>query len=365
MLIASHASAMDTVTFERDDKQQQVTGRILVEAQDGGLLVESRDGVYWAIPPREQVATQSDDRPFSPLTGDELKRRVLAELPAGFEVHETAHYLIFFDTSRAYAQWCGSLFERLYMAFTNYFSRKGFDIAEPEHRLVAVVFADRADYLRHARGELGDAAKSIVAYYSLRSNQMTLYDLTGLESAARRRGHEVTARDVNRLLSRPATMPQVATIVHEATHQIAFNCGLHRRYSDCPRWFSEGIALYFETPDLSSSRGWRGIGEVNRPRLSRFARYARTRPADSLRTLIQDDRRFLDPKQGLDAYAEAWALTYFLIRRYPRQYTEYLDRLSRKGPLLQDDAETRLKEFQEVFGPIDEVDREFMRYMGR
>ena len=365
LVLSTCAAAMDVVTFERDGKQLEVVGRVLVEAQDGGLLVEARDGTYWAIPPEEQVEHETDARPFTHLPRDELAAKLLAGLPEGFDVHETAHYLILFDTSRAYAEWCGSLFERLYMAFTNYFSRKGFDIAEPEWPLVAVVFADRKDYLRHARGELGEAAESIVAYYSLRTNQMTLYDLTGLETAARHYGQQVTSRQVNRLLSQPGTMRQVSTIVHEATHQIAFNCGLHQRYSDCPRWFSEGIAMYFETPDLRSSRGWRGIGEVNRMRLSRFRQYLRRRPPDSLKTLVRDDARFLDTKQGLDAYAETWALTYFLIRQHPREYLEYLRRLSEKKPLLEDEPEQRLATFREVFGPLEPLDREFLRYMIR
>ena len=85
----------------------------------------ARDGTIWAIPPDEQVAHTSDDRPFEPYSRDELSKRVLAELPQGFRVHRTTHYLIFYDTSPAYAQWCGSLFERLYMAFTNYWTPQG------------------------------------------------------------------------------------------------------------------------------------------------------------------------------------------------------------------------------------------------
>ena len=57
-------------------------------------------------------------------------------------------------------------------------------------------------------------------------------------------------------MAQPEALRTVSTIVHEATHQIAFNCGLHTRLSDCPRWFSEGIAMYFETPDLRSAKGW-------------------------------------------------------------------------------------------------------------
>ncbi|MFN9752880.1 MAG: DUF1570 domain-containing protein [Planctomycetota bacterium] len=29
-------------------------------------------------------------------------------------------------------------------------------------------------------------------------------------------------------------------MVHEATHQIAFNTGIHSRFAPMPRWFTEG-----------------------------------------------------------------------------------------------------------------------------
>ena len=73
----------------------------------------------------------------------------------------------------------------------------------------------------------------------------------------------------------------MATIIHEATHQLAFNCGMQNRYADIPLWLSEGIAIYFETPDLRNKRGWRSIGSVNRVRLAEFRRYLRSRPSDS------------------------------------------------------------------------------------
>ena len=359
------ASGLDHVTLRRDGKQIDVEGRLLTTAQDGGLLLLGRDGVLWAIPPEEKIKHAGDDAPFEVLSADEISKRLLAELPEGFRVHPTAHYLIFHDTSRAYAKWCGSLFERLYMTFTNYWSRKGFDLTEPEFPLVAIVFGDKASFLRFSQSELGDAGKSIVGYYSLRTNRMTMYDLTGLEELQRFRDSRGTIKRINQILARPEAEQQVATIIHEATHQIAFNCGLHTRYSDCPVWFSEGIALYCETPDLSSSRGWRGIGAVNRSRLLQFGQFAPKRPDDSLRTLIADDKRFRDPKRALDAYAETWALSYYLIRQRPKQYVAYLKTLSAKEPLLHDAPEARLKEFTQAFGDLETLEREFLRYMLR
>jgi len=363
---ADTTHGLDYVTLQRDGRRQQVEGRVLVEAQDGGLLVLARDGVLWAVPPEEQLEHRRDEKPFAPLSEKELAGRLAAELPPGFRVHSTAHYLIFYNTSPAYAQWCGSLFERLYMAFTNYFERRGFDIQEPEFPLVAVVFAGRAAYTEHSQPVLGEAAGSIIGYFNLRTNRMTMYDLTGVDVASRRAGGTDSVLKINRLiLAQPEAVRQVSTIVHEATHQIAFSCGMHQRYSDTPVWLSEGIAMYFETPDLSSSRGWRGIGEVNRARLVQFRDYLRRRPAGSLKTLIAADARFRDTQKGLDAYAEAWALSYYLIRQRPEQYVAYLKTMADKPPLVDDGPETRIAEFRAAFGDLRRVDAEMTRYMMR
>jgi hypothetical protein len=365
VLAAPRAWAIDYISFKRDGKEQEIEGRLLVEAQDGGLLLLGRDGVLWAVPPEEKIKLTRNDAPFKPLTREELAKQILAQLPPHFDVLKTAHYLIFYDTSKAYASWCGSLFERLYLAFTNFWSRKGFTLKEPEFPLVAIVFADRAAYLKFSKPELGDAGEAIVGYYSLTSNRMTMFDLSGVENGGGPRGRGSTMAQINQILAQPQALQTVATIIHEATHQIAFNCGLHTRLSDCPLWFSEGIALYFETPDLRSAKGWSGIGSINYSRLDRFQENLRRRPADSLESLISTDKRFRDTKTGLDAYAEAWALTYFLLRQKPKEYIAYLKLLSQKKPLLTDAPEKRIEEFEKIFDDRRKLDEEFVRYMGR
>jgi hypothetical protein len=363
LALAAPAWAMDQVTFRRGNRTIEVTGRPLTEVKEG-LLLLARDGVIWAIRPEEQIERTDDGRAFQPYSRDEIAQQLLKELPQGFRVHRTAHYLIFYDTSPAYAQWCGALFEQLYTAFTTFWTRKGFELRQPEFPLVAIVFADKSSYLKFTRPDLGDRGESIVGYYGLTTNRMTMYDLTGVGGQGRGRGR--TAAQINQVLAQSEAASTVATIIHEATHQLAFNCGLHARLSDCPVWFSEGVAEYFETPDLRSAKGWKGIGrDVNAPRLEQFQQYLRSRRANSLETLLRDDARFLDPKQSLDAYAEAWALTYFLIRQHPKQYVAYVTTLSKKKPHVQDDAQTRIDEFRRAFGQLDSVDAEFLRYMGR
>ena len=63
---AVEALALDHVEFRRDGQLLEVAGRVVVTAQDGGLLLLDRDGVLWAIPPEEQVKHTSDDSRSSP-----------------------------------------------------------------------------------------------------------------------------------------------------------------------------------------------------------------------------------------------------------------------------------------------------------
>ncbi len=318
--LASPAWALEYVTLRHDGSEETVTGQVLVTAADGGLLLLAADGTLWAVEPDDLVGRKTDDVPFEPLSPDALGRKLLAELPQGFDVYTTHHYLICYNTSREYAAWCGALFERLYKGFTNYWVRKGLKLHEPEFPLVAVVFNSRDSYAAYAQAELGDAAGSIIGYYSLRTNRITMYDLTGVESLRAAGDRRSSAAQINLMLSRPEAEQSVATIIHEATHQIAFNSGLQTRFADIPLWVSEGLAVFFETPDLQSAHGWRTIGAVNTPRLAQFRRYLPTRPVTSLKSLIVDDKRIRDTRTALDAYAEAWALNYYLLRHHPRQY---------------------------------------------
>ncbi len=354
--------ALEHVTLRKDGVEQVVSGQLEVEAADGGLLLLARDGVLWTIEPDAIITRRHDDEPFRPMSRDEIAKRMLSELPPGFDVYTTQRYVICYNTSREYAAWCGALFERLYKGFTNFWTHRGFKLHEPQFPLVACVFDTKADYAKFAAGELGEAASAVVGYYSLRTNRITTYDLTGTESWRSPGDRRGSSAQINAMLARPEAEKVVATLIHEATHQIAFNSGLQTRYADIPLWVSEGLALYFETPDLKSSKGWRTIGAVNTMRLDRFREYLGQRPSGSLKSLVVDDKRIRDTRVALDAYAEAWALNYFLLRQHPMQYLAYLQMLSAKKALIWDDPDTRLREFQEAFGEnLGQLDADFVR----
>ncbi len=365
----SKENVAETITFLRKGQKQTVRGRTVVEAADGGILFEGVDGVLWSIEHNELQGREKLESPFKPLTPAELSVQMLGELPAGFRSYTTPHYVVCYNTSRAYAQWTSSLLERLYKAFTNYWQHQGLNLHEPEFPLGVVVFADRQSYDQASREDLPGGTGSIVGFYSLRSNRINMFDLTGSEAVSKQNGPAATRRgsmrEINQMLSQPAATPLVATVVHEATHQITFNCGMQTRFADIPLWLCEGMAVYFEAPDLASRVGWQGIGRVNYPRLERFHDNLSSWHEGSLEEMLRDSKRFRDPKTAVDAYADAWALNYYLIKYEPKAYTAYLKELAEKPALIEDDPKTRLNEFHKHFGDPHKLEQDFLKQMSR
>jgi len=335
-----------------------VSGRIVIEAADGSLLLDD-EGRYelfeaGAVSARKPAAASP------PATPREFGERVLASLPAGFELLVTGHYVVCFNTSRDYAAWCAALYERLHDGFTNFWTKAGLQLTPSPGPLVVVIFADRRDYETHAAADLGPAANRVVGYYNLLSNRVVTFDLTGSDQLAPR-GRRPGRVGIE-ILANPAASAMVATIVHEATHQLAFNAGLHQRLAAVPLWVSEGIATYFETPSLESARGWRAIGTVNRQRLDHFL--ATYRPG-LVEAILTDDELFRRPETALDAYAAAWAVTHHLLQTRKREFVDYQRLLGTKRPLIEEAAETRLREFRAAFGEPADVERAVYKAAGR
>jgi hypothetical protein len=181
----------------------------------------------------------------------------------------------------------------------------------------------------------------MIGYYNLSTNRMTTFNVPNWER-------------------------NVSTIIHEATHQLAYNCGLQTRFADNPMWVSEGLATFFESPDRRKPGRWRGVGRVNRTNLARWQRYQRNRPTDSLGRLLSDDNRYRNTATAADAYGEGWALTYFLMKARRKQYVQYLRELSEGKPLAVQSPRSRIEMFESALGAdLDTIDRQFVKFMRR
>ena len=356
------ADLLVKVRFTNETGKAEVReGRILIEAADGGILLEDRAKQLWTIPGEKRKSVEKTEMVYLPLSPDDLGRELLAEFGQGFEIVRTDHYVICTNAGKPYAQWCGDLLERLLSAFLVHWRGKPLSLEEPKAPLPVVVFATQEEFARFAVKDAAPAVAKSKGYYSVRTNRIVLYDLTANGNAEPAR----TPADVHKKIA--ASAFNVATVVHEATHQIAFNCGLHTRYADNPLWLTEGMAMYFETPDLANRTGWRTIGQLNRSRLNQFKQsLSKRRSPASLVSLISTNDRLTTAETAGEAYAEAWAFTYFLIKKRRAQYEDYLHRLSEKKPLMWNKPEERLAEFQAVFGEdLKTLDQEFLRYFAR
>jgi hypothetical protein len=363
---ADDAAPLHLVTIrDADGNERRVDGRVPVQAADGGLLLEDRAGRLWTVTPDRLAGDKTLDKNFSPLTPDELAAALIAELDeaGGFgSLAPTAseHYVAVSNTGQPLVDWTLAMLERLHDAFRAFWSRQGFETHDPEFPLPVVILRSRDQFAKLANHDRTPASAQGQGYFLATANRTTLVDLTAGEAAST----AGTLGEVRRLVGRNSA--SVTTVVHEATHQIAFNCGMHRRYADNPIWLTEGIAMYFETPDLNSRRGWRTVGRVNRNRLNQFRDFAaKRRQPDSLQTLLGSNSRFAQAETAIDAYSEAWALTHFLIKTKPREFNAYLQMIAAK-PLLQfDTPDQRLAEFTTAFGDLQEIDRALQQYLRR
>lgn len=354
----------DELTLEISGETLELTGEILIEAQDSSLYFRENNGKIWFVKPSQIRQKTDTDDPVPPMSKKAIGKQLLKELPKGFRIYETTHYVIAFQNELAYARWIGGLYEaKLYRAFETFWKRKKkFQLSKPKYPLVAIIFGTKAEYQRYVERELGPG-QTMVAYYNIQNNRVAMYDLTVGNLPP---GASVNDRKIEQVLQNPGAINMVATVIHEGTHQLIFNRGIQRRFSDQPLWVNEGLAMYFEAPDLRSKRGWQKPGLIFEQRFVRFADYARRRPNDSLRTLITDDKRLQNEATVLDGYAEAWAFNHFLLNRHSKEYTEYLKHLAAKQPLVRTSAETRLADFQQFFGEdLATLDAEFIKYMQR
>jgi hypothetical protein len=260
-----------------------------------------------------------------------------------FDVSATRHYLVVHPKGER-DQWANR-FEDLYKRFEHYFRVRGFKLTEPPYPLVAVVFRDEAEYRRHAAASGTPVHPDSLGHYALASNRVSLFDVT---SGA---GGENWSENAS-------------TIIHEATHQTAHNVGVHDRFTAAPRWLVEGLATMFEARGVWNRQYDNSQSDrVNQYQLNAFRTYAaaRRRPG-ALSELIASDDAFRSDIHG--AYAEAWALSFYLCETQPRLYAAYLAKTANR-PLFADYTPAeRMADFQDIFGNEMKIfESKLLRYM--
>ena len=350
--ISPAVAITETITFSEDGKRKTVEGRLLYEFAEF-VVLQGRDGQIHRIAPKDISDRRLNDHDFVPMEESELIKELEKEFPEtfGFKILKGKRYIVVYNTSRAYADWAMKLFEQLYDSYLRFWRQRGAELDKHDFPLVAVIFRNPVEFNSYALKDAGGTG--MAAYYNVLSNRIILCDLMGIETFLAQSTKKATSSDLEAFLDRPLAAYNIATIIHEATHQVGYNCGMHERLSPTPVWICEGLAVLHEVPTRDRRTGWSISLKINGNRLTHLRRYLSTRPDRPLQRIIESDKPFHIVSQqdaAADSYAMAWGLTYYLANKKPKELTAYLAKVGNKSRLAPDAPEIRIKDFEDCFG---------------
>jgi len=296
-----------------------------------------RDGRLWRVEIGRIQNWQHSKATFQAYEPSWFRAALLEELGKNYAVSGTSHYLVAHPQGQG-EHWAQQL-EDFYRSFVHFFAVRGFTPSRPPFPLVAVVCRNRADFQRYtarsASGLSGSSplagAEEVLGYYDRWSNRLVIFDMQGKA--------ESTLWRENR-----------AVLVHEATHQAAFNTGIHTRYCPPPLWLAEGLAMVFESSGVyAPHRDATAGSRVNAGRLQTFRRLPEKHLRwETLASLVAEDVLFERDPQA--AYALSWAMSFYLLEQEPAKYFGYLRRTAARTAFQPYTKAERTGDFRAFFG---------------
>ena len=372
--------------IEIKDEFQTYTGKIIAKDSERCFLMDEF-GVLTTHHISRLTSFRIVGDSFHRVSPSEFRKQLLTEFRSGYDIHVSAHYVVVGKKGKAKAY--ATLFEEIYRQVDSFYSIRGFETSEPEFTMVAIVFNTVDEFKEYCGRDQMLWSEDLRGYYSLKSNRVVLYDrpaklnastespVDGDTSAASTSNDALTADELT--LENPASnqatlaamLNGVAgetadTIVHETTHQVGSNSGIHSRIGETPTWVIEGLATVLEAPGIRVRGSSDAADKINTVRLNWFnTEYESRRQPGDLARMVAGDEVFRN--QALDAYSSAWAFTYFMTENpaRARSYIRYLRILGERDPLQHYTAEERLKDFQSAFGDVSKIEMDFLRSIDR
>lgn len=217
---------------------ETVQGKMIAHNQNLCWLME-RDGNLRQIELRNVTEFRTLSNGFRRMKVAELRKQLRREFKKPYEIKSTQHYVVCATQGKAkqYAQ----LFETIYRTFIVHMSARGFRISKPDFLLVAIVFPNFKSFREYSRKVGVRAFPGLKGYYLPMTNRVALYD-DGNEDVAYE-FHPLPRRSLHWYARIKGNLKE--TLIHEATHQVAFNVGLHSRIGESPVWVVEGLAIIF------------------------------------------------------------------------------------------------------------------------
>lgn len=349
------------------------TGRLLRRSGDQVWLMD-KFGAVSQLPVSGISSMRIISEHFRMAEKKEYIGQLQDELPPHFTVLATHHYIVAADGDST-ALYVAAL-EEIYVEVHDCLQRLGLSPAQPKLPLTAVIFRDAELFRHYCDRDQMKWSEELSGYYSTKSNRIVVLERHKLQPRSNTAERQIlTAAAARNNRSTPDTALQRlprstrTTLIHEACHQIGFNCEVHSRLAHGPQWLVEGLALLLEADTLRTRHANRTLtpsAYINPERFHWFhnqylPRYA---PGDLARIISSDD---LFSQQSLDAYSLAWAFTCFLCtsdqQELRQNYARYI-RLTAQlpGPGAGSPAQ-RLELFRQTIGDPDLLETQFLRFI--
>ncbi len=324
----SAAAAGGNWTMRLELGGQQIDGAPIHLSRELVMLL-GRDGRLWEFAPDQAKNYYRLAGTFRGYSSSEMRAQLLREFGRQFEASGTGHYLVVHPAGQG-DQWAGR-FEQLYRSFLQYFTARGIRPEPPEFPLVAVVFPSQRAYQQYLKKNGQPSLRTTLGFYSAQTNRVLMYDVTA---------------------GRPDSQAwyiNAETLIHEATHQTAFNTGVHSRLTPTPCWVVEGLATMFEAQGVWDRQHQARLADrVSDYWLKQFQNHHARQPKNWLRQLVASDDGFSSCPDA--TYSKSWAVTFYFMERQPSLYGRYLKLTAGRPAAVPYESEQRLADFESVFG---------------
>ena len=291
------------------------------------LVVMGRDGWIYSIDPRQKSSQINRiDEPYQPASVVEMRNGLRNEFGPSFEVVTTKNFLVVQPKGRG-DRW-PQLFESSHRAFNDFMKKRGVNVRQGRFPMVAIVFPDQAAMYAEFKRLKIDATR-VAGLYAGESNRVMTHDGGSSASIAE-------------------------TVRHEASHQSAFNSGVHSRVNDTPRWITEGVGQMFEPESMMTAGSASVRDRVNRDSLQFINRTYTDRHdtgfTDAMMSLVSDNSMFMDDSKIEEAYAVSWAMMFYLSERKPKSFARLLNHTASRPPFQEYSRKDRVKDFERIVG---------------
>jgi hypothetical protein len=355
----------------------------------GGPRIKRRMPVAIAL-----IASMLAQAPSMPPVPD-----ALATYMPKAERHQSDHFVVVSDAPpTAIANTLNTL-EKTRTSLLADLERRGLPAADPGVRHLAILFSDEGAFRRFAREVDGQSLATTLGYYQPSGRRLQLFDpestdavraadatIAKNEEAIKTRQEAVNRMRTSRLSRQEASNAQreidqaraklaaqrtqrdaavddglKVVVVHEAAHQLFFECGLQSAGGLNPLWLAEGLAVGYETDDV------RRPGGPSSMRDERFGTFRKALLANELmpvRVLVSTS---VMPSAGsmqtaLQAqeafYAQSCMLVRWCMLERPTEFRSFLAACREAKP-----GTTPQSAFESSFGDIDAVQRAYLLWL--